>query len=85
MNRTNANKLMADLGKEMNHASFTDNIYLSIRNVGTRVFKNCKFESLEGWMFIWTRDDSFCVKEKDLGDFLVIDTDSPVLVGLKKV
>lgn len=84
MNRLNANKLMIDLGKELSEDTFVDNIYLSIRNVGTKVFKKCKFERLEGWIFIWTQDDSFCVKEKDLGDFLVIDTDSPSLIELKK-
>ena len=85
MTSKNAQKLLVDLGKEMSEDSFTDNIYLSIRDVGTKVFKHCKFEVLEGWLLIWTPTETFCVSQKDLGDFLIIDIDSPSLVELKKV
>ena len=76
---------MKDLGKEIRDDSYVDNIYLSIRDVGTKVFKNCVFFVEDGWMFIWTREESFCIREKDMGDFLVIDANSTCQVELKKV
>jgi len=82
MTSRQARNLSDDIRKELTDDSyFTDNIYLSIKNVGTKSFKNCKCDRLDGWLFIWTKDDTFLVRESEAGDFLIIDTNpSPPLI-----
>lgn len=73
MNKTTAKNFSEDIRKQLTVDCFSDTIYLSIRNVGTRAFKNCKCDRIDGWLFIWTGEENFYVEETELGDFVFID------------
>jgi hypothetical protein len=73
MNLKEARNFSEDARKELDSYSFTDDVYLSIKNVGTKAFRHCSYDQLDGWLFIWTPTESFFVKESEMGDFLIID------------
>jgi hypothetical protein len=78
MNAKEAQNFSVDILKELDDTSFSDSLYFSIRNVGTKVFRQCKYDQIEGWLFIWTKQEVFFMKESDLGDFVVIDANQTV-------
>jgi hypothetical protein len=74
MTPTQAHRFLGDIRSNLTISDYCQTIYISIREVGTKSFDNACYQSLEGWLFIWTKDDAFCVPEKELGDFVCIDT-----------
>lgn len=81
MNKKQAQNLSEDIRKQLDDRSFIDNVYLSIKGIGTKVFKECKCDQLEGWLFIWTKNDTFLMEEEDIGDFVLIDANlAPSLI-----
>jgi hypothetical protein len=73
MTSKQANRFLSDIRLGLSESDYCQTIYISIRGVGTRSFTNACCQSLEGWLFIFTKDESFCVLEKDLGDFVCAD------------
>lgn len=84
MTRNQALQLQNDWGKHIEKNDMNDNIYLSIKGVGAKVFKKCCYHEQEGYIFIWTKEESFLVKRKDLGDFVLIENPSNTVISLKK-
>ena len=74
MNRSQASRFSTDIRAELSDRDFCQTLYLSIKDIGTRTFKDASFQYIDGWLFIWTQNESFYVKEKELGDFVCIDT-----------
>lgn len=72
MNRLTATNLMQDIEKNIDPSMMIDDIYLSIKDVGTKIFRQCTYHEDNEWLFIWTTDDSFMVKKSDLGDFVMV-------------
>lgn len=85
MTRNQAHNLMHDLGKNLIPQDYAENIYISIKNVGTKVFRNCAYFEAEGYTFIWTRVENFLMDKKEMGDFVVVPYEHNSLVSLKKV
>ena len=73
MTKVQANRFLLDIRSKLDAEDYYQTVYISIRNVGNRSFKDACCQSLEGWLFVWTKGDSFCVLEKDLGDFVCAD------------
>lgn len=69
-----ANLFLSDIRSELTDADYCQNIYISLREIGTKSFKNACCQSIDGWLFVCTKIDSFCVQEKNLGDFVCVDT-----------
>jgi hypothetical protein len=81
MTSKQAHNFSEDVRKELDEKSFISNIYLSIRGVGNKIFKHCTYDSLEGWLFIWTPEENFVAKESDIGDFVIVDANqTPSLI-----
>ena len=78
MNSRDAQRFSDDIRKELDENSFVDNIYMSVKHVGTKVFRNCKCDQIDGWIFIWTQTETYTVKESDMGDFVIIDTNMSI-------
>jgi hypothetical protein len=85
MTKKQAQFLMEDLGKSLSLSDYTENVYMSIRGVGTKVFRQCAFFEADGYTFIWTMNDKFLINNKELGDFVVVPLTHQTVVSLKKV
>jgi len=73
MTTVQANRFLSDIRSRLVDEDYCQTVYISIKNVGNRSFKDACCQSLEGWLFVWTKDDSFCVRESKLGDFICVD------------
>ena len=76
---------MADIGKTLTDKDYCKNIYVSIKDVGTKVFKKCAHYQNEGYTFIWTETESFLINEKEIGDCVIVPQDSNSIISLNKV
>ena len=85
MTKTQAQRLMEDLGKNLIHDDYCENLYVSINNIGARTFKNCAYYECEGYTFIWKLDEKFLLSKKEIGDFVLIPKSMECTVKLKKV
>lgn len=81
MTRLQAQRLMEDLGKNLTPQDYTENIYVSIKKVGTKVFRQCAFYESEGFTFIWTQKEKFLINRKEVGDFVVVPYSHEALVS----
>lgn len=79
-----AQRLLDDLSHDIIKRDLVQNIYVSIKDIGTRVFKNCCYHEIENYIFVWTINDKFLINKKDLGDLVIIPQDSNILVSIKK-
>ena len=84
MTRAEAINLMEDLGKNLSLRDYVDNIYISIKDVGTRVFRNCAYFEAEEYTFIWTHQESFLMDKNEMGDFVVVPYEHNSQVSLEK-
>lgn len=85
MTRKQAEKMLNDLGENLTEKDYIEDIYLSIRGVGTQVFKSCSYFEAEGFTFIWTKNERFLISRKEIGDYVIIPYDPNIKVTLKKV
>jgi hypothetical protein len=85
MKRGEAQRLMEDLGKNISKSDYVDDIYLSIRGIGTKVFKNCAYFETDGYTFIWTENESFMLNKSEIGDYVIIPYKPSIKITLKKV
>lgn len=85
MTKGQAQKLMDDISKDISEEDYVESIYLSINGVGTKVFKQCTYHDIEGYTFIWTRDEKFLISKKEIGDYVIIPYDPSLKITLKKV
>jgi hypothetical protein len=85
MTRNQAQKLMDDLSDNITEKDYIDDIYLSIKGVGTQVFRNCSYFEADEFTFIWTKNERFLISRKEIGDYVVIPYDLKIKVKLKKV
>lgn len=85
MTRTQAQRLMIDLGKNLVHDDYCEDLYISIKNIGTKTFKNCAYFECEVYTFIWTHQESFFISKKNMNDFVLIPKSKETMVKLKKV
>ena len=85
MTRKQAQHLMYDWGNELLPTDFCETVYLSIKGIGTKTFKDCCYHDSEGYIFIWTKEESIMIKKKDLGDFVSIPDNKKIILSLKKV
>jgi hypothetical protein len=85
MTKKQAENFCLDIASNLTDEDFTDTLYISIKNKGTKVFANCKYERVDGWLFFWSKNETYYVKEKELGDFIVVDANmSPVVLEIKE-
>ena len=85
MTEKQAHLLLEDWSCAIQEKDFCENIYVSIKNVGTKVFKKCCYHDVENYIFIWTREDTFLIDKKELGDFVIIPQNSKSFLLTKKV
>jgi len=85
MTKTQAQRLMIDLGKNLIHDDYCEDLYISINNIGTKIFKNCAYYGCEGYTFIWTLEEKFLISKKEINDFVLIPKNTETMVNLKKV
>jgi len=71
MTKKQAEHLKEDLEKSITLDDYVEDLYVSINGVGSKVFKNCVYLEVEGWLFIWTHEDSYMVRRKDIGDCVI--------------
>ena len=83
MTQRQASRFLDDVKRDLDSKDYIQTLYLSIKNIGTKIFRNATFQLLDGWLFIITPDESFCIREKDLGDFICIDMDNMPIYDLK--
>ena len=72
MNRKQAENLLIDLRKSLQHHDYCEDIYLSFSGIGSKSFKSCAYFESENWLFIWTPDDSFVFDKREVGDFVFV-------------
>jgi hypothetical protein len=85
MTKKQAENFCLDIASNLTDEDFTDTLYISIKNKGTKVFANCKHERIDGWLFFWNKNETYYVKEKELGDFIVVEANmSPTVLEIKE-
>ena len=78
--------LKDDWGKHLIEEDFSSTLYVSVKDVGTTTFKNCCFHEQENYLFIWTKNESFLLNRKNLGDVVIVsDPTQPLLSKSKGV
>jgi hypothetical protein len=85
MTRKQAQLLLDDWTYAIEEKDLCENIYVSIKSVGTKVFKKCCYHETENYIFIWTKEDKFLINKKELGDFVIIPQNSKSFLLTKKV
>jgi hypothetical protein len=75
MTRFQAQRLMEDIGKSLSSIDYSENIYLSIKGVGSKIIKNCAYHDAENYTFIWTKDEKFLINRKSIADHVIIPHD----------
>ena len=85
MTKTQAQRLMIDLGKNLIHDDYCEDLYISINNIGTKTFKNCSYYECEGYTFIWTCTEKFLLSKKEIGEYVLIPKNKESMVKLNKV
>jgi len=71
-----ATNLKEDIGKNIRPFDYCEDVYLSIKGIGNKSFRNCTYLESEGWLFIWTESESFIINTNDIGDFIFIPVKS---------
>lgn len=79
MNRKQAENLLTDLRKSLQHRDYCEDVYLSFKGIGAKSFKSCAYFESESWLFIWTMDDSFVFDKREVGDFVFVPNNESVL------
>lgn len=85
MTRNQAQRLMQDIEKSLTQEDFCEDIYLSIKDVGTKTFKRCAYHEIDGYTFIWTEQERYLISRKEIGDHVIIPYDPNFKISLKKV
>jgi hypothetical protein len=71
MTKKQAELLKQDLEKSITLDDYVEDLYISIKDIGSKVFKNCVYLEAEGWLFIWTYEESYLVRKKDIGECII--------------
>lgn len=71
MTRKQAESLKEDLEKSITLEDYIEDLYISINGIGSKVFRNCVYLEAEGWLFVWTKEESYMVRKKDIGDCVI--------------
>ena len=72
MNLSQANNLQKDISKDISECDFVNDIYLTVKGIGTKVFRDCAFHETDDWIFIWTTSESFLINRKKIGDHVLV-------------
>ena len=83
MNRKQAENLLVDLRRSMDSRDYCEDVYLSIKGVGTKSFKSCAYFETESWLFLWTAEESFVLDKRDAGDFVFVPSKES-LINVRK-
>jgi hypothetical protein len=70
---------MMDVRKCLKLKDYCNDIYLSTKKMGTKIFKSCSYFESDGWLFVWTLEDSFSIRSKDVGDFVYVPTKETIV------
>jgi hypothetical protein len=84
MTRKQAQNLMEDLGKNLTPSDFSESVYLSIKGVGTKTFRKCAYYEVDGFTFIWTKEDTYIISKEELGEFVIIPIESSLPMALSR-
>lgn len=84
MTRNQALQLQRDWGKDLESRDYSETLYLSIKGIGAKTFKNCCHHEHEGYIFIWTKEESFLVSKKELGDFVMVEDPQDSILSIKQ-
>lgn len=84
MTHKQALRLQEDWGKDLEPKDFNETLYVSIKGIGTKVLKNCFFHEDGNYMFIWTKNESFLLNRKELGDFVMVPYPTQIMLSTKK-
>ena len=63
---------------------YNQDVYVSIKEFGTRVYRKCAFHETETHIFIWTSKIDYIVSKSDVGDFVIVPYDHDFHITLKK-
>ena len=72
MTHRQAELLKMDLEKSITPEDYTEDLYVSINGVGSKIYRDCVYLDAEGWLFIWTMTESYMFSKKDLKDTVVV-------------
>ena len=79
MTKKQANNLALDLRKSLELRDYREDMYLSFKKASPKSFRSCAFFETDDWLFIWTPNESFIFNKKEIGDFVFISNNEPML------
>ncbi len=79
MTAKQAQNLLQDLRKSLDHEDYCVDIYVSIKGVGSKSFKSCAYFETDRWLFVWLKDESFVLDRKKIGDFVMASPKESVI------
>lgn len=84
MTNKQALQLQKDWGENLTDEDFHETLYMSIKGVGAKTFKSCSYHEQDDYVFIWTREESFLINRKELGDFVIVSNTYSTIVSSEK-
>jgi hypothetical protein len=84
MTSKQAIQLQKDWGQHLTEEDYHETLYVSIKGVGAKTFKSCSYHEQDDYIFIWTRDESFLIDRKELGDFVIVSNTYSTIVSSEK-
>lgn len=84
MTNKQALQLQKDWGENLDENDFHETLYVSIKGVGAKTFKSCSYHEQDNYIFIWTKDESFLINRKELGDFVIVSNTYSTIVSAEK-
>lgn len=84
MTNKQALQLQKDWGENLTDEDFHETLYLSIKGIGAKTFKFCSYHEHDNYVFIWTKDESFLIDKKELGDFVMVSNTYSTIVSSEK-
>lgn len=84
MTNKQALQLQKDWGENLTDEDFHETLYLSIKGIGAKTFKSCSYHEHDNYVFIWTKDESFLIDKKELGDFVMVSNTYSTIVSSEK-
>lgn len=85
MTKSQAQRLMQDLGKNLSEFDYCQDIYISTMKNGSKAYRECAYFEIDGYTFIWTKNSSELLSKKEVGDYIIIPKTANTILTLKKV
>lgn len=85
MTKSQAQRMMEDLGENLVESDYCHDIYISTKLAGSKSYRECAYFEIENYIFVWNRESSELISRKESGDYIIVPNKRDTVITLKKV